>query len=736
MKQTTHQFNQIICTCLLALCLQSVSACAEVSDPLSSDMDGDWLLNSQETNTGVFVSLADTGTDPDKADTDEDGTPDGIEINAHTNPTDPMDHPNRPNIIFILVDDLGYGDIGVFYQNSRTGTQRFATPQLDRMAQEGMMLTHHYVPAPVCAPSRCSLLQGRHQGHANVRDNQFDKALEDNHTLATVLGSAGYYTAHVGKYGLPGPESEGFPAHPLKRGFDEFFGYLKHRDGHEHYPRNGTTDKKAYLVEGTQRITFGTDTVYTTDVFTARAKKIITDQSKEDPNRPLFLYLCYDTPHFKLQVPSVPYPEGRGLQGGIQWTGAEGSPRFCNTAHGTINSYVYPEHSQTAWPNNEKIHATMVRRIDDCVSDILQLLQDLGMAENTLVVFSSDNGPHHEGGQDPRFFGSYAFMDGTKRDLWEAGIRVPTIAWWPDHIPSGIENAHASGFWDWLPTFADLAHVPAPAFTDGVSLVPTLTQRGEQRAGTVYIEYQVNSKTKDYTEFEPSRRARTRQQMQAIRLGSYMGVRTSIKHAQDDFEIYDVVADPKQTLNLAQDSSFMAMQASMKARVLQVRRAGGGVNRPYDQALVPAVSAGVEPGLDYAYYEGLFGWVPETTMLTPVTQGVCTYVDVSLRERDTQFALSFEGFIRVPEYGIYTFYLNNDSGAHLRIHDIHVIDDDYGRGGSQASGAIGLEAGLHPVRVTYRHSTGTPRLQLAYAGPGIHKQWIPESAFFHLSTGL
>ncbi|MFT5640672.1 MAG: arylsulfatase A-like enzyme [Cyclobacteriaceae bacterium] len=205
------------------------------------------------------------------------------------------------------------------------------------MADEGIILTHHYVSAPVCAPSRASFLLGLHQGHANVRDNQFDKELDGNLTVANLLQKSGYYTAHVGKYGVAGGKNSNLDAHPLSRGFDEFFGYLFHGAGHEHYPQNGTTDKRAFLYEGLNPIDSGTDLTYTTDVFTARAKKIIVER-QQHADQPFFLYLAYDVPHFKMQIPSTAYPEGRGMEGGIQWTGPEGTPPYVNTATGSINS--------------------------------------------------------------------------------------------------------------------------------------------------------------------------------------------------------------------------------------------------------------------------------------------------------------------------------------------------------------------------------------------------------------
>jgi arylsulfatase A-like enzyme len=217
----------------------------------------------------------------------------------------------HPNILFILTDDLGYGDVGVFFQNARRQANDRAepwhlTPRIDAMAAEGVQLRDHYCPAPVCAPSRASLLLGVTQGHANVRDNQFDKALEANHTLASVLGSAGYATMCIGKWGLQGEKApqvpNGWPAHPLNRGFGEYFGYISHKAGHFHYPK----EDGQVLLDGSKDVVADYDCCYTTDLFTARAKKWIAERTTSHPEQPFFLYLAYDTPHAKLQYPPCP----------------------------------------------------------------------------------------------------------------------------------------------------------------------------------------------------------------------------------------------------------------------------------------------------------------------------------------------------------------------------------------------------------------------------------------------
>jgi len=661
----------------------------------------------------------------------------------------------RPNILFILTDDLGYGDLGVLYQNSRAAAGNrnrpwFATPKLDTMAGEGLRLTRHYCPAPVCAPSRASLLLGVHQGHANVRDNQFDKALEDNHTLASVLKGAGYATAIIGKYGLAGDTGTSpatWPGYPTQRGFDYFYGYVRHVDGHYHYPKEFTRE----VWENNTEVSGGLDKCFTTDLWTARAKKWIVDQRTGNPGQPFFLYLAYDTPHARLQLPTQAYPSGGGVSGGVQWVGTAGG--MINTASGTINSWLHPDYAnatwdhdnnpgtaEQAWPDYAKYHATMLRRLDDAVADLIQTLKDLGIDNNTLVVFTSDNGTHNEAGTGgtitylPTFFDTFGPLDGIKRDCWEGGIRMATLVRWPGGIAAGGVSNQASAFWDWMPTLAELAGVAAPARGDGVSLVPTLTGVGTQRTSNIYLEYYVNSTTPSYTEFEAAKRGRTRGQMQAVMMGNYKGVRYNISSHANNFEIYDVVNDPKETTNLA--GSQTALQQQMKDRVLRVRRPDSGAARPYDSENVPAVdSAGGVAGLDWSAYEGTWGWVPDGAMLSAAAQGQSsTGFDLGVRTRDTDVAVEYRGYVQVPSDGAYTFYVTSDTGATLRIHEALVVDDDAPHTGAERSGAINLKAGLHPIRVTYWHTTGTQTLSVKYSSSTITKQTIPTSVLYRSTT--
>jgi len=677
-------------------------------------------------------------------------------LDYHLYITNPAVAARRPNIIFILCDDLGYGDLGVLFQNGRRpGLPKEATPNLDAFAAEGMQLREHYCPAPICAPSRASLLLGVHQGHANVRDQQFDKALEDNHTLGTVMQAAGYATAAIGKWGLGGDDLGGttpaeWPAYPTRRGFDYFFGYERHGDGHDHYPKEAPySNHSKQCYDGTVNITAKLDKCYTTDLFTARAKKWITDQHATHPDQPFFLYLAFDTPHSVYELPTQAYPAGGGANGGLQWLGTPG--HMINTASGTVDSFVYPEYAsatydddhnpatpEVAWPEVFQRFASSVRRIDDAVGDVKKLLQDLGIETNTLVIFTSDNGPtiedalHLKRRYAADFFDNFGPMDGIKRDSFEGGIHMPMLVRWPGKVPAGTTNYMPSQFQDWMPTFADLAGLPAPARTDGVSLVPSLTGQGTQRPGTVYVEYFDPSSMPNYVEFEPNHRNRKRNQMQVIGLNGYQGVRYDIVSQTDNFEIYDVIHDTKEATNLAARPGFAALQQQMKDRVLQLRRPDDSAPRPYDDELVPASGpvATTNGFLDYAIYEGVWPWVPDVDMLTNIATGRVAGLNPAIRPRDTNYAIAFSGYIRIPTNGNYTFYLNDDAGAVFRLHEAIVIDDDFSHADSEASGSILLKAGLHAFRLIYRHRSGTNILSLKYAGAGLPKQSVPLAAFY------
>jgi len=688
-------------------------------------------------------------------------------LRATTHQTKPA---SRPNIIFILCDDLGFGDVGAFYQNQRAALRDravpfFSTPKIDTLARDGVKLTQHYSAAPVCAPSRASLLSGLTQGNANLRDNQFDKALADSHTLGTVLQKAGYATAAFGKWGLQGgdwqsnqnknpsinaPASQkateyaAWEAFPTKRGFDYFFGYVRHVDGHFHYPKEDGRE----VWQNDREIAVELDKCYTADLWTAQAKKWITEHTSAHSTQPFFVYLAYDTPHAKLQNPPCPYPGGGGLTGGVQWTGKPHA--MLNTATGLLDGYMFPDYAkgtwdddhnsatpEASWPDVQKRYANCVRRIDFGVGDILQLLTDLKMDHNTLVVFTSDNGPSIESYLEnepyaPTFFRGYGPFDGIKRDTWEGGMREPTLARWPGVIPAGRVDSRPSGQWDWLATFAEAAGVPAPAASDGVSLMASLTGRGEQRPGTIYIEYFQNGVTPNFSDFAPAHRGRERGQMQNIYLDGYMGVRYNIKSADDDFEIYNLAKDPQEAHDLAKSPEFARLQAAMKARVLQLRVPNASTPRPYDAALVPPETKlpGGTPGLSWSLVNGEWPWIPDFRTLTPVSRGKTKAIDLAMAVGGKPFGIAFEGHFYAAQAGEYTFAMVNDTGAMLFLHDIRVIAEPLKNSAGKFTGNVRLNAGWHPMRLYYRHADGTkPRLELTCRHGGTGEYTLSPEVF-------
>ncbi|WP_050785941.1 sulfatase-like hydrolase/transferase [Pedosphaera parvula] len=662
----------------------------------------------------------------------------------------------KPNIIFILADDLGYGDVGCFYQNSRPSPQpRMYTPQLDAMAGQGMMFLQHYSASPVCAPARASLLLGQNQGNCVIRDNQFDKALPNNHTLATVLKQSGYYCEAIGKWGLAGQANvppdfysdvtNTVPGYPLQHGFDEFFGFVDHAAGHVYYH-----DAAHALFYNYTNVTTDYANVYSTDLFFARAKKFISDHEASNPGQPFFLYLAPTAVHSGLQVPGGPYPPGSGASGGLQWpltpTPATRDtwihPDYTNAV--TTTNYFNDVITSTNWNDTMKRYATIDRRLDDGVGDLLQLLRDLNIGTNTLVIFSSDNGPANENDfgsytSDPRYFDSWANMDGIKRDLWEAGVREPTIAWWPGTVAANTTNNAVSAFWDWLPTFADLVGEPTPGESDGVSLVPTLTRSGTQRTrGIWYFEYNYNGSfgvDGGSNGLFARKGVTARSQLQSVRSNNFVAVRYDIKTPTDPFRLYDVVHDPHQDTNIAAFATNAPLLTTLSNYVAQARMPNASAPRPYDSELMPAVTnVLVNPGLAYAVYSGSWPWVPDLDALTPISTGTATGLDLSVASLPTNYGISFEGFITIPADGSYTFYVTDDSGAEMWIHDAHVIDDDFDRTGATVHNSILLKAGLHPFRLYYRHGSGAASLQLQYSGPGIITQTVPTAMFSRNST--
>ena len=396
--------------------------------------------------------------------------------------------PQRPNIILILADDLGYGDLGCY------GQQRIRTPRLDRMAAEGTRLTQAYAGSTVCAPSRCCLMTGLHTGHGRVRGNaspQTPLRAQDT-TVAQLLKRAGYRTAVFGKWGLG---DEHTASTPNDKGFDEWFGYLDQVHAHDYYPEFLWQDGRKFVLEGNRD---GKQGDYSHDLFTNHALRFV----KQTSATPFFLYLAYTIPHAN---PAWGVKTGNGMQV------PEDAP-----------------YSAEAWPPVEKNFAAMVTRMDRDVGRLLDQLRESGQDRNTFVLFMSDNGPHRAGQHDPQFFDGNGPLRGIKGDLLEGGIRVPAMVRWPGRVPAGRVSHYPWAAWDFLPTALELAGCPIPAGLDGISVLPELL--GKHQRPHEYL----------YWEFGGTQ--------QAVRLGDWKALRTL---PNGDWQIYNLARDPGETTDLA-----------------------------------------------------------------------------------------------------------------------------------------------------------------------------------------
>jgi arylsulfatase A-like enzyme len=411
----------------------------------------------------------------------------------------------KPSIIFILADDLGYGDLGCY------GQTKIKTPNLDRLAAEGMCFTNFYAGSTVCAPSRCALMTGLHTGHAFIRGNATLALRPQDLTVAEVLKQAGYRTGLIGKWGLGDPNTTGLPE---KKGFDEFLGYLDQVHAHDYYTDHlwrydpPTSAKPGYVGQmGFPENEGGKKGLYMDDVFTTSALNFLRIRKPEPLNkyRPFFLYLAYTIPHANNE-------EGQRTGNGME-----------------VPSDA--PYSDKPWPATEKNKAAMITRLDGYVGQLLDKLKELKIDDSTVVFFSSDNGPHKEGGVDPTFFQSAGPLRGIKRDLYEGGIRVPLIVRWPGKIKPGVVSGEVGAFWDFLPTAAEIAQTNVTRQLDGLSLLPTLL--GKPRT---------NPHDFLYWEFHE------RGFQQAVRMGDWKAVRPQ---AGEPIELYNLSADVGEKQNVA-----------------------------------------------------------------------------------------------------------------------------------------------------------------------------------------
>src|SRR5262245_32550492 len=409
--------------------------------------------------------------------------------------------PDRPNIVLIQADDLGYGDLSVY------GQSRFQTPSLDRLAREGMRFTQYYAGSTVCAPSRNSLMTGQHTGHTWIRGNQKLALRPDDVTVASILREAGYRTALAGKWGLG---NAGTTGEPNKQGFDYSFGFLDqehaHRQFTDHLYRNG----EVYPTNVNQD--------YANDLFTREAIAFV---ETSDP-RPFFLYLNYTVPHAELRVPEDSMKPFMGQFPEKPFVNAQADARLTG-----------PESPPLGYRSQSTPHAAfagMITRMDRDIGRIVDAVRARGLDSRTLVIFTSDNGPHVEGGGDPEFFKSSGGLRGVKRDLYEGGIRVPMIARWTGTIPADRVGTQAWAHWDVLPTVAELTGIRPPKDLDGISMARAL--RG------------LKQPTHDFFYWEFHERGF----QQAVRMGDWKAVRPG---KDQPLELYNLRTDPFEKTNVA-----------------------------------------------------------------------------------------------------------------------------------------------------------------------------------------
>jgi arylsulfatase A len=413
-------------------------------------------------------------------------------------------HAQQPNIVFVLVDDLGWGDLSCY------GQSHWKTGRLDRMAAEGMRFTRAYAGSTVCAPSRATLLTGNHTGRLYMRGNGSIELRPDplDMTIATRLQALGYATAMIGKSGVA-CNSDNVDL-PHQKGFDHFYGLLSHTAAHRHYPRQLVENGHAVTIEGNAG---KTGTQYASELFVDNAIEWM--QGRQD-GRPFFLHLALTPPHADLAAPDRFVAPFRG--------------RWEETPH-TTGGYLHQ-------PEPRAAYAGMVAFLDESMGRVLDSLVELGIEENTVVFFASDNGPHFEGGADADVFDSNGPWRGGKRDLTEGGVRTPMIVWWPGTVAPGSTSDHATAFWDFPATALDLAGAPIPELMDGISIVPTLRGRAADQSSHSYL----------YWEFHE------RGGKQAVVLDDFKGIRLGVgADRAAPIILYDLAADPGETVNVASE---------------------------------------------------------------------------------------------------------------------------------------------------------------------------------------
>ena len=421
---------------------------------------------------------------------------------------------STPNIIYILADDLGYGDLSCY------GQKNFKTPNIDRLASQGILFTQHYSGSTVCAPSRSALMTGMHTGHTVVRGNKEIQPEgqypipESTYTIAEMFKDKGYTTGAFGKWGLGFPGSEG---DPNEQGFDTFYGYNCQRMGHHYYPHHVWSNQDSIVLQENEGKKKG---LYAPNLIHEKTLEFI--QTNKD--NPFFLYVASIIPHAELAAPEETLKKYRGKYlPEKEYKGVDEGPEYRKG----------PYESQT---ESHAAFVAMVSILDRQVGEIMDKVKELGLENNTLIVFTSDNGPHQEGGADPDYFDSNGDLKGYKRDLYEGGIRVPMIASWPGKIKPNTETNHVSAFWDVFPTFGNLIEADIPKDLDGISFLPTLVGNAQEQKKHEYLYWEFHEKGG----------------RQAVRMGDWKAVKYNVLNDPSaPIELYNLGEDINEDNNVA-----------------------------------------------------------------------------------------------------------------------------------------------------------------------------------------
>jgi len=416
-----------------------------------------------------------------------------------------LNRETTPSIILIMADDLGYGDLGCY------GQQKILTPHIDGLAAEGMRFTQAYAGSTVCTPSRCSLMTGLHNGHNRIRDNLPPEIFlqPDDFTIAELIKQAGYHTGGIGKWGLGTSGSWGTPN---MQGFDYWYGHLNTNQAHFYYPDYLWENDRVVLLEELTMVDGvgllsgnrgGSNKLYTHDLFTEKALSFI----ESNQSNPFFLYLAYTIPHYS------DYPED------------------------TPEHFMVPSdhpYSRKPWSQQAKNYAAMITRMDRDVGRIIELIRNLGLEENTVIIFTSDNGPYQGVPTPVEFFNSNGPFRGGKRDLYEGGIRIPFIVRWKNTVPASAIYKEPVTFWDILPTFADMIGYPDDIHTDGVSITPFFSHELDPPQRDLYWDY---GHTRDTY-------------LQAVRQGDFKGIQF-FHQGKQKFELYNLKDDPAESRDIS-----------------------------------------------------------------------------------------------------------------------------------------------------------------------------------------